>query len=115
MGSDDGGERASADRVSARAEVYVRSSAERDDGSSLFPGVWIETWDLMPGTGVWSSLSASARSRGGGAGRARACGRMMNQRQSPPLELLFEIVVFRPPPLFRRKLLDHEDAEAGFR
>jgi hypothetical protein len=37
----------------------------------------------------------------------RACGRMMNQRRSQPLVLL--------SPLFRRKLLDHEDAEAGFR
>ena len=90
-------------------EVHVRSSAERDDGSPMFLGVWIETWVSMRGTGVWmlvAYLSAGAPSRGCCA-RGCGCGRMMNQRRSPPLELL--------PPLFRRKLLDHEDAEAGFR
>jgi hypothetical protein len=34
-------------------QIYVRSTAERDDGSPMFPGVWIETWVLMPATGVW--------------------------------------------------------------
>jgi hypothetical protein len=88
-------------------EIYVRSSAELEDGSPMFPGTWVETWILLPGTGAWMLLSFRPAPEVEVAALARACGRMMNQRRSPPLELL--------PPLFRRKLLDHEDAEAGFR
>jgi hypothetical protein len=38
-------------------EICVRSTAERDDGSPMFPGFWIETWILLPGTGAWMVLS----------------------------------------------------------
>lgn len=31
----------------------VRSSAVHEDGSLMYPGVWLETWALMAGTSVW--------------------------------------------------------------
>ena len=33
---------------------FVSLPSKNRDGSPMFPGVWIETWLLMPGTtGVW--------------------------------------------------------------
>jgi hypothetical protein len=37
-------------------QIHVRSTAERDDGTPLYPGTWVETWVLMPGAGVWMLL-----------------------------------------------------------
>jgi hypothetical protein len=42
-------------------EIYVRSSAEPEDGSEMFPGTWVETWILLPGTGAWMLLSFRPR------------------------------------------------------
>ena len=38
-------------------QIHVRSTAERDDGTPLYPGTWVETWLFMPGAGVWVLVS----------------------------------------------------------
>lgn len=38
-------------------QELLRMSSQHLDGSPMYPGVWLRTWVLLPGTRVWMCVS----------------------------------------------------------